>query len=105
VLPEHYAVANAVGAVAGSVVATCEAIVYSPRLHEYITQVGETREKFARLADAMQFARAEAARQAEAEALRSGAVSSHTTVEEMSNGTDLCRIRARAVGNPRLMSR
>ncbi len=106
VLPEHYAVANAVGTVAGSVVATCEAIVY-PQLQPvgYIAQVGETREKFARLADAMQFARAEAARQAEAKALRSGTVSPYTTVEEMSNGTDLCRIRARAVGNPRLMSR
>ncbi|MCX6034909.1 MAG: hydantoinase/oxoprolinase family protein [Chloroflexi bacterium] len=105
VLPEHYAVANAVGAVAGSVVATCEAIVYSNRLQEYIAQVGETRKKFARLADAMQFARADAAHQAEAAALRSGAVSPHTTVEEMSNGTDSFRIRARAVGNPRLMSR
>jgi len=104
-LPEHYAVANAVGAVAGSVVATCEAIVYSPRLHAYIAQVGERREKFAQLAEAKQFARAEAARQAEAAALHSGAVSPHTKVEEMSNGTDSCRIRARAVGNPRLSSR
>jgi N-methylhydantoinase A/oxoprolinase/acetone carboxylase beta subunit len=107
VLPPHYAVANAVGAVAGSVVATCEAIVY-PRLHEllpvgYVAQVGERRQDFRRLAEAMVFAQEEAARQAEAEALQSGAVSPHTRIEEIPNGADSFRIRARAVGNPRLM--
>ena len=104
VLPEYYAVANAIGAVAGSVVATCEAIVYT-HLHEYIAQVGEMRGKFTRLTDAMQFARTEAARQAENAALRSGAISPYTTVEEMPNGTDSYRIKARAAGNPCLTSR
>ncbi|HLF00670.1 MAG TPA: hydantoinase/oxoprolinase family protein [Anaerolineales bacterium] len=107
VLPQHFAVANAVGAVAGSVVATCEALIY-PRLHElqpvgYIAQVGERRENFRRLAEAVKFAQVEAARQAEAEAIRSGAASPYTQVEEIPNGADSFRIRARAVGNPRLM--
>lgn len=102
-LPEHYAVANAIGAVAGSVVTTCEAIVYT-HLHEYIAQVDELRGKFSRLPDAMQFARTEAARQAENAALRSGAVSPYTTVEEIPNGTDSYRIKARAVGNPSFSS-
>jgi N-methylhydantoinase A/oxoprolinase/acetone carboxylase beta subunit len=107
VLPQHFAVANAVGAVAGSVVATCEALIY-PRLHEllpvgYVAQVGERRENFRRLPEAKKFALAEAARQAEAEALRSGAASPHTQIEEIPNGADSFRIRARAVGNPRLV--
>lgn len=106
VLPPHYAVANAVGAVAGSVVATCEAIIYA-RLRDlnpvgYIAQVGETHTAFPRLEPAMEFARAEAKRQAEAEAVRSGAVLPHTRVEDVPNGVDSFRVRARAVGNPRL---
>lgn len=107
VLPEHFAVANAVGAVAGSVVAVCEAIVY-PRLRElypvgYIVQVGETRESFARQSDAIKYAHAEAKEQAESEAIQSGAVTPHTQIEEIVNGADSYRVRARAVGNPRLM--
>lgn len=106
VLPPHYAVANAVGAVAGSVVATSEAIVYA-RLKDlnpigYIVQVGEAHVAFPRLEPALDFARAEAKDQAEAEALRAGAVSPHTRVEDVPNGIDSYRIRARAVGNPRL---
>jgi N-methylhydantoinase A/oxoprolinase/acetone carboxylase beta subunit len=106
VLPPHYAVANAVGAVAGSVVATCEAIVYA-RVRDlnpvgYIAQVGETRATFPRLESALEFARAEAIHQAEVEALRAGAVSPHTRVEDVPNGVDSFRIRVRAVGNPRL---
>jgi N-methylhydantoinase A/oxoprolinase/acetone carboxylase beta subunit len=109
VLPPHYAVANAVGAVAGSVVATCEAIIYA-RLRDlnpvgYIAQVGETHTAFPRLEPALEFARAEAKRQAEAEALRAGAVAPHTHVQDVPNGVDSYRIRARAVGNPRLEGR
>ncbi|OGO65295.1 MAG: hypothetical protein A2030_04840 [Chloroflexi bacterium RBG_19FT_COMBO_50_10] len=104
VLPENYAVANAVGAVAGSVVATCEAIVYLS-VHEYIAQVDEMRKMFTRLPDALQFARTEAAQRAEDIALRSGAVSPYVSIDEKPNGMDSYRIRARAVGNPRLMSR
>ncbi len=107
VLPAHYAVANAVGAVAGSVVATREAIVYA-RIRDlspvgYIAQVGEAHQTFPYLAAALDFARAEAQRQAEAEAIQSGAVALYMRVEEIPNGVDSYRIRARAVGNPRLM--
>jgi N-methylhydantoinase A/oxoprolinase/acetone carboxylase beta subunit len=106
-LPEHYAVANAVGAVAGSVVAAREAIVYA-RLREwtpvgYVVQVGETRETFRRLEPALEFARAEAQRQSEAEAARLGAVAPATRVEAIPNGVDSYRVRAWTVGNPRLM--
>jgi N-methylhydantoinase A/oxoprolinase/acetone carboxylase beta subunit len=107
VLPEHFAVANAVGAVAGSVVAAREALVYA-RLREltpigYIVQVGETRQMFPRLEPALEFARAEAQRQSEAEAAQLGAVAPHSRVEEIPNGVDAFRVRAWTVGNPRLM--
>lgn len=106
VLPPHYAVANAVGAVAGSVVATCEAIIYA-KVRDlnpigYIAQVGEKHASFQRLEPALEFAREEARRQSEVEALRAGAFSPHTRVEDVPNGVDSYRIRARSVGNPRL---
>ncbi len=107
VLPPHFAVANAVGAVAGSVVSTCEALVYARMRNitpiAYIAQVGETRHRFARLPEALDFARQEAQRQAEAEALRNGAVAPQTHLEEIANGVDTYRLRAHSVGNPRLM--
>jgi N-methylhydantoinase A/oxoprolinase/acetone carboxylase beta subunit len=106
VLPAHYAVANAVGAVAAGVVAHCEAVVYA-RLRDlspagYVAQVGEVRRTFAERAEALSFARAEAARQAEAEALRQGAVRPQTRVDEVMNGLDEHRLRAQSVGNPAL---
>lgn len=106
VLPPHYAVANAVGAVAGSVVATSEAIIYA-KIRDlnpigYIAQVGEKHASFQRLEPALEFAREEAKRQAEVQALRAGAFSPHTRVEDVPNGVDSYRIRARSVGNPRL---
>lgn len=105
ILPPHYAVANAVGAVAGSVVATCEALVYARVLDinpvGYTAQIGETHRTFARLAEALDYARSEASRQAEAQAQRAGATTPHTQVEEIPNGVDGYRLRARAVGNPR----
>lgn len=109
VLPPHYAVANALGAVAGSVVATCEAIIYA-RLRDlnpvgYIAQVGDTHTAFPKLEPALEFARAEATRQAEDQAVLAGAVSPHTRVEDVPNGVDSFRVRARAVGNPRLGGR
>jgi hypothetical protein len=53
--------------------------------------------------DALAFARAEAARQAEAAALQSGASAPHTRVDEVPNGVESVRLRAQSVGNPRLM--
>jgi N-methylhydantoinase A/oxoprolinase/acetone carboxylase beta subunit len=104
-----YAVANAVGAVAGSVVATREALVYA-RIRNlspigYIAQVGEARDAFRQLEAAMEYARLEATRQAEAEAAQLGAVGPHTRVEEIPTGVDSYSIRASTVGSPRLMSR
>jgi hypothetical protein len=106
VLPEHFGVANAVGAVAGSIVATCEALVYA-RVRDvstvgYFAQIGEARHRFRNLPDALEFAASEAARQAEEAALRQGAVAPHTRVAELPNGVDTYRLRAQAVGNPRL---
>jgi hypothetical protein len=101
-------VANAVGAVAGSVVSTCEAIVYA-RMRDvtpiaYIAQVGDSRRSFARQDEALDYARSEAWRQAEAGALLSGAAAPHTQVVEIPNGVHSVRLRAQAVGNPRLMA-
>lgn len=106
-LPDHYEVANAVGAVAGSVVVTREALVYA-RVVEinpvgYLAQIGETHATFTRLEEALAFARQEAAQQAQTAAVQAGAVMPHVQVEEFPNGIDAYRIRARAIGNPRLM--
>jgi N-methylhydantoinase A/oxoprolinase/acetone carboxylase beta subunit len=108
VLPAHFAVANAVGAVAGSVVAVREALVYA-RLRNltpvgYVAQVGEARRSFARLEAALEFARAEAQRQAEVEAAQRGVVGPQTRLEEVPTGVDSVRLRAWTVGNPRLMA-
>lgn len=108
VLPPHFGVANAVGAVAGSIMATCEAWVYA-RMRDvstvgYVAQVGGARHRFSNLADALDFARREAARQAEAEALRNGAVAPQVHIDELPNGVDNFRLRVQAMGNPRLMS-
>ncbi|MBX7233837.1 MAG: hydantoinase/oxoprolinase family protein [Caldilineales bacterium] len=108
VLPRHFEVANAVGAIAGSVVVNEEILVY-PRLSQeglevlgYFAQTDGERQVFAGADDALSYARRLAQERALAAAQRSGADNPQVAVEEVSDGLDSYRVRARAVGNPRL---
>jgi N-methylhydantoinase A/oxoprolinase/acetone carboxylase beta subunit len=108
VLPEHHQVANAVGAIAGSVMVTEEILVY-PRLSSegldvvgYYVQSSDERREFEAAGDALAHARALSQERSVGAALRSGADNPQVVVEELADGLDTYRIRARAVGNPRL---
>ncbi len=109
ILPDHHEVANAVGAVAGSVMITEEVLVY-PQLSVdglevlgYSVQTGDERETFEKAAGALAHARSLSRQRALGAALRSGADNPEVTVEEQTDGLDTYRIRAIAVGKPRLM--
>jgi N-methylhydantoinase A/oxoprolinase/acetone carboxylase beta subunit len=108
VLPDHYQVANAVGAIAGSVMVTEEVLIY-PRLSEqgldvigYFVQSNNGRQEYNDLEQALDFARTWSRERAHTAALRAGAGNPQVTIEEISDGIDTYRIRAQAMGNPRL---
>ncbi len=108
ILPTHYQVANAAGAVAGSVMVTEEILVY-PHLTDdnldviaYYLQAREQREEIEELDDALAEARAMAEEKALSAALRSGAANPEVIIEVIQDGMDSYRVKARAVGKPRL---
>jgi N-methylhydantoinase A/oxoprolinase/acetone carboxylase beta subunit len=108
ILPDHYQVANAIGAIAGSVMVQEEVLLY-PRLSAdgldvigYYVQVGDGRQQFENLHESLEYARGISRERALGAALRSGADNPQVTVEEISDGLDTYRIRAQAMGNPRL---
>ena len=79
ILPDHYYVANAVGAIAGSVMVTEEILVY-PHLSpsgldviSYYVQARDKREEYEELDDALAYARQLSQERAMSAALRSGA--------------------------------
>jgi hypothetical protein len=101
-------VANAVGAIAGSIMVEEEMLVY-PVLSKdglevfgYDVQAHDQRQEFEDLGDALDQARVLSAERALGAAIRSGADSPQVTVEEQTDGLDTYRIRAKAIGNPRL---
>jgi N-methylhydantoinase A/oxoprolinase/acetone carboxylase beta subunit len=108
VLPEHYQVANAVGAIAGSVMVAEELLIYpmldgtSLDLVGYYVQASDERHEFEELEEALSFARTLARERALGAAIRSGADKPQVVIDELSDGLDTFRIRAKAVGNPRL---
>jgi N-methylhydantoinase A/oxoprolinase/acetone carboxylase beta subunit len=108
VLPEYHQVANAVGAIAGSVMVVEEILVY-PHLASsglevigYYVQTGDERQEFEALEQALFQARVLGHERSLGAALRSGADNPQVVVEELTDGLDTYRIRAKAVGNPRL---
>jgi N-methylhydantoinase A/oxoprolinase/acetone carboxylase beta subunit len=110
VLPEHHQVANAVGAIAGSVMVVEEILIY-PRLSSsglevlgYYVQTSDERQEFEEASDALAHARALSQERALGAALRSGADNPQVAMEELTDGLDTYRIRAKAMGNPRLAS-
>ena len=109
ILPEHYQAANAVGAIAGSVMVEEEILIY-PHLTKagldvigYYVQASDGRQEFEELNDALNYARTQTHDRALNTALRSGADNPQVTMEEISDGLDTYRIQAKAIGNPRLM--
>ncbi len=110
ILAEHHEVANALGAVAGSVMAIEEVLVY-PRLDSsglevlgYYVQTSEDRRDFdeEKLEQALAYAKDLARERALGAAIRSGADNPQVVVETKTEGLDTYRVRARAMGSPRL---
>ncbi|MBN1657528.1 MAG: hydantoinase/oxoprolinase family protein [Anaerolineae bacterium] len=108
ILPDHHEVANAVGAIAGSVMVEEELLVY-PQLSRdglevlgYFVQAHDERRAFEELGEALAHAHGLARERAFGAALRSGADNPQVTVTELTDGLDTYRVRAKAVGNPRL---
>jgi N-methylhydantoinase A/oxoprolinase/acetone carboxylase beta subunit len=106
VTPPHYQVANAIGAVAGSVISNQEAWVLGQtrnmRPVGYLVQTGSTRKHFPRLKEALNYAREITGEKALQQAQKIGVVDPHLEYEQLPDGADTYRIRARAIGNPRL---
>ncbi len=110
VLPEHHEVANALGAIAGSVMVVEEVLVY-PRLDRsglevlgYYVQTSDDRRDFdeEELDQSLAYATDLAREHALGAAVRSGADNPEVIVESELEGLDTYRIRARAMGSPRL---
>ena len=107
ILPSHAHVANAAGAVAGSVVIEKEAIVYMMETEEslsYVVQADDRRTEFAEYDDALAHARAKVSRTATEAAAQAGAASPVVALEVNTEGA-LERVRARAAGNPKISER
>ncbi len=111
VLPEFHEVANAVGAIAGAVMVQEEILIY-PRLDNaglevlgYYVQTSEERLEIEDLAEALAHATRISQERALGAALRSGADNPQVVVEQTTDGLDTYRVRAKAMGNPRLGTR
>jgi len=108
ILPEFHEVANAVGAVAGSVMASEDVLVFprvSPKgygITGFYAQTSDGRQLFEAAHEALSYARTFSRDRALEEALRAGADNPQVIMDEQSEGLDTCRIQARAMGNPRL---
>ncbi len=108
ILSDHYQVANAVGAVAGSVMVAEEILVY-PHLSSdgldvigYYVQTSDGRQEFEEAGQALARARALSRERALGAVLRSGADNPQVVMEERVDGLDTYHVRAKAMGNPRL---
>jgi N-methylhydantoinase A/oxoprolinase/acetone carboxylase beta subunit len=104
ILPEYAPVANAVGAVAGSVIVEQEAIVYareSKGARIYVVQIEGENTDFAEDQDANDYAEQTAIKCAQKAAVAAGAVDPRVMVETATEG-NLQRILARGIGNPKL---
>lgn len=102
ILPQYAPVANAVGAVAGSVIVEKEAIVYareSSGVRIYVVQIEGANTEFAEDQDANDYAEQTAIKCAQKAAAAAGAVDPRVMVETSTEG-NLQRIRARGIGNP-----
>lgn len=106
ILPDHYRVANAVGAVAGSVSVSREAWILPEmrkmRVAGYVVQTGSRRYRAPSLEEALAYARETMAEEVRAEAETAGAVAPQVTFTQLADGAESYRLRAQAVGTPAL---
>jgi N-methylhydantoinase A/oxoprolinase/acetone carboxylase beta subunit len=106
ILPEHHEVANAIGAAAGSVMISEEAWVLPRMRGQYVSgyyvRVGAERQFVSDPDAALETARQEARQRVEAGALSAGAADPQVTFEVITSGPNTLRVRARAIGSPRL---
>jgi len=103
-LPPHAHVANAVGAVAGSVMVVREALVYphdEENLQGFHVQAAGKRVGFEELDGALGYARDVAVKEARVAAIAAGAVDPQVLVDVCREGAYF-RVVAKAFGNPRL---
>jgi hypothetical protein len=107
IVPDHFQVANAVGAVAGSVMVEEEAWIFPQmrgmHIAGYYVQSRKERKRFPKLEPALEFAQKTAGEIAMSRATASGTVDPHVEFEQLPDGSESYRIRARAMGNPHLM--
>jgi N-methylhydantoinase A/oxoprolinase/acetone carboxylase beta subunit len=106
ILPQHYQVANAVGAVAGSVMVCQEVWILpqtrGPDVIGYYAQAGQEQRQFPKLAEAITFVRQAIGEQALSEAKAAGAVDPDLEFEQSHDGAGCHRLRAWAIGTPGL---
>jgi hypothetical protein len=103
-LPDYAAVANAVGAVAGSVIVEREAIVYAREKKgalDYVVQIEGENNAFAEDGEAIDYARQTVTKLAREGAVAAGAIDPRVMLEKTTEG-HLQRIIARGIGNPKL---
>ena len=104
ILPDYAAVANAVGAVAGSVIVEREAIVYAREKKgalDYVVQIEGENNAFAEDGEAIDYARQTVTKLAREGAVAAGAIDPRVMLEKTTEG-HLQRIIARGIGNPKL---
>lgn len=107
-LPQHFQVANAVGAIAGSIMVSEEILIY-PHLSSsgldvigYYVQSSYDRNEYEALDEALLEARKLGEEYVLSAALRSGADNPEVILTENPDGIDTYRISAQAFGKPRL---
>ncbi len=103
-LPPHASVANAVGAVAGSVMVVKEALVYAQeteRVQRFFVQGEGERSGFVEAEGALSYAQGIVEKEASAAAILAGAVNPQVLVDVFREGAYF-RVVAKALGNPRL---
>ncbi len=103
-LPEHYNVANAVGAVSGSLMETREALVFTQESDDkyfYIVKFEEQKKYFEEYDEACDYAEHKIKEVAKKAAIEAGADDPYVELKEKREGS-LRRYIARAVGNPRI---
>jgi N-methylhydantoinase A/oxoprolinase/acetone carboxylase beta subunit len=103
-LPDHYEVANAVGAVVGSLIVTKEAWIY-PKLRNmypagYVVQMEDARKVLPTPDEAIAYAESALTEQAKAAVRKAGGLASEVEITKLLEGADSYRIRVTAIGNP-----
>ncbi|MFW5960405.1 MAG: hydantoinase/oxoprolinase family protein [Chitinivibrionales bacterium] len=104
VLPKHYEVANAIGAVAGSIMEVRDARIFEQvreETHTYILQQSEEHLSFDDYDDACDYAEEMCRKKALDSVLEAGASDPYLEVKTKVEGS-ITRIIVRAVGNPRI---